>query len=237
MNLNNNLDLVRAEYLRRLSLGNGTLLRQIGEHIASRTGKLLRPHMLLAAAATRGPETLNSHRTLLLAVAVEMLHNASLLHDDVLDHATTRRTLPSANALWGNNVAVLAGDYLLAQTMTLLHEADDPDAAQRINNTVKLMVEAELLQHQLLSGALQPSAELYLQIVDGKTAALFATAAALGNPLYNDFGLHFGRLFQLQDDIADNEDTPYTRTLIQQEKKALAHCTQLQENEFTKYII
>lgn len=218
MTLNNKLDQVRDEYLRRLSTGDGILLSQIEQHIASHMGKMLRPQLLLMSAATLGEEVLDSRRTLLLAVAIEMLHNASLLHDDVIDHADNRRGQSSVNHRFGNTAAILAGDYMLAQVMSILHEVNDTDAATRINRTVITMVEAELLQ-------LQPTpqtADNYLRIIDGKTAALFATACALGNPEYEEFGLHYGRLFQLHDDIADHEDTPFTTTLIAQEEAILS---------------
>lgn len=220
MTLKTKLDEVRAEFLRRLSLGDGLLLHQIEDHITARLGKMLRPQLLLASAATLGNDALNSRRTLLLAVAVEMLHNASLLHDDVIDHADQRRGQPSVNSRWGNTAAVLAGDYLLAQVMAILHEVDDPEAARRINLTVQTMVEAELIQ--LETNAKPLTADTYLKIIDGKTASLFATACALGNPQYEAFGLHYGRLFQLRDDQADNETTPFTESLIALEEKTLA---------------
>lgn len=222
MNLKTRLDDVRAEYLRRLSPTDDTsLLAQIEQHITARMGKMLRPQLLLLAADTLGQA--DTPRTTLLAVAVEMLHNASLLHDDVIDHDDLRRGQPSANARFGNTAAVLAGDYLLAQVMTILHEVDDRDAALLVNRTVTTMVQAELLQLQTSNEKfLIPNSSTYLRIIDGKTASLFACACALGNPLYYDFGLHYGRLFQLRDDIADHEDTPFTAKLIEQETAALA---------------
>ena len=220
MTLDLKLEQVQEEYLRRLSLGDGELLKQIERHILSRMGKMLRPRLLLMSAQTQGDEAFESRRTLLLAVAVEMLHNASLLHDDVIDHSDSRRGQPSVNAHFGNTAAVLAGDYLLAQVMKILHEVNDPDAAHRINNTVITMVEAELIQLDCQKGPFDSST--YLKIIDGKTASLFATACALGNPDYEEFGLHYGRLFQLRDDVADNEDGPFTAELIEKENAALA---------------
>lgn len=220
MTLKPKLDEVRTEFLRRLTLGDGSLLHHIEEHITARLGKMLRPQLLLASAATLGDDVLNARRTLLLAVAVEMVHNASLLHDDIIDHADQRRGQPSVNSLWGNTAAVLAGDFLLSQVMSILHEVDDPEAARRINRTVQTMVEAELLQLELKDKPL--TADTYLRIIDGKTASLFATACALGNPRYESFGLHYGRLFQLRDDQADNEATLFTDSLIADEEKTLA---------------
>lgn len=213
-----NLEAVRQEYLRRMTQGDGKLLQQVEQYVVSRGGKMLRPQLTLMAAATLGDDALNSRRTLLLATCVEMLHNASLLHDDVIDHADNRRGQPSVNAQWDNGIAVLVGDYHLAQIMHLLDEADDKEASRLINNTVIAMVEAELMAKE----ATKPTKEQYLRIIDGKTARLFATACALGNPVYEEFGLHYGRLFQLRDDVADNESTQWTDELIASEEDILA---------------
>lgn len=230
MNLEPNIEQVRQEYLRRVTGGNGALLHDVQAHIASRMGKMLRPRLTLLAAATLGDDHLNSRRTLLLAVAVEMLHNASLLHDDVIDRADTRRGIPSVNARWGNPVAVLVGDYLLAQIMNLLDEVDDRDATRLINSTVIQMVQSELLQQETAVSGQQTAdsnnrqqltASSYLAVIDGKTARLFATACALGNPLYEDFGLHYGRLFQMRDDIADGEAPDFVNELIERETQEI----------------
>ena len=217
MNLKAKLDEVRTEYLNRLNVGGNTLLHEVTKYTTAHNGKMLRPRMLLAAAATRGEECLNARRTLLLAVCVEMLHNASLLHDDVIDLADSRRGRPSVNSHWGNKTAVLAGDYLLTLTMHILDEADDREATRRVTRTVKQMVEAELQQLPTDHCPLPT----YLKVIDGKTAALFATAAALGNPEYEPFGLHYGRLFQLRDDLADGELPPFGHELIKQEEDAI----------------
>ena len=223
MNLEANLQLVRQEYLQRMTRGNGELLREVEGYVTGRNGKMLRPQMLLAAAATLGEDCLKSRRTLLLAVCVEMLHNASLLHDDVIDHADSRRSRPSVNAQWNNGIAVLVGDYHLAQIMNLLDEVNDHNATRLINQTVMEMVESELLAQEI-DGKWQSTtmtAERYLRIIDGKTARLFATACALGNPDYEEYGLHYGRLFQLRDDQTDGEDNEFTADLIRQEEAAL----------------
>ena len=240
MNLEPELEQVRREYLRRMTQGDNTLLRQVEDYISARNGKMLRPRLLLTAAATRGDEALRSRRTQLLAVCVEMLHNASLLHDDIIDRADTRRGQPSVNARWGNATAVLVGDWILAQIMRLLDEVDDRQATRLVNNTVIDMVQAELLQltvagEQRIADSTRgqqsqappttnyplPTKENYLRIIDGKTARLFATACALGNPDYEDFGLHYGRLFQLRDDLADGEAPAFAQELIEQETQEI----------------
>ena len=241
MNLETNLieeqlGLVREEYLRRMTGGDGDLLRQVEAYSANRTGKMLRPRMLLAAYThndAAGHKDAAGHRdaagrvstvprrTLLLATAVEMLHNASLLHDDVIDRDLTRRGQPSVNAQWNNAVAVLVGDYHLVSIMQLLSEVGEQSVTDRFIATVKSMVEAELLQQDYSATQPLSSPATYLKIIDGKTANLFALAAELGDPALRDYGLHYGRLFQLRDDLADGEATPFTQQLIEQEEKAL----------------
>lgn len=220
MNWEPELQQVRQEYLRRLTVDtlDETALCDILAHIAAHPGKMLRPRLLLSAAATLGDDVLASRRTLLLAVCVEMLHNASLLHDDIIDRDDTRRGQPSVNALWGNAKAVLAGDWLLAQIMRLLDEVDDRSATRIVNDTVIAMVQAELLAQENSGKLDQPT---YMRIIDGKTARLFATACALGNPLYEDFGLHYGRLFQMRDDIADGEAPDFVQQLIDREQQEI----------------
>lgn len=226
MNLRTKLEEVRQEYLRRMTRGHLPLLREVEDYVTSHDGKMLRPRLTLLAAAERGEAHFDSRRTLLAATCVEMLHNVSLLHDDVIDKAETRRATASVNARWGNGVAVLVGDYLLAQIMQLLDEIDDSAAARRINSTVTAMVEAELLNQQVIGGEAL-TRDTYLAIIDGKTARLFATAAALGNPDFEDFGLHYGRLFQLRDDQADGESTPFTDALIEEEEQILGRIATL----------
>ena len=221
MNIEDRLDEVRQEYLQRMTRGDSHLLQEVEAHITARDGKMLRPRMTLLAAASLGHEHLYSRHTLLAAVCVEMLHNTSLIHDDVIDQDLTRRGQPSVNARWGTGVAVLVGDYLMAQIMDLLNEIGDTAVTSRICNTVAAMTEAELLAQELLKQSSNQTIEQYLQIIDGKTARLFATACALGNPAYEEFGLHYGRLFQLRDDIADREDTPFTHRLLHEEETLL----------------
>jgi heptaprenyl diphosphate synthase len=130
------IDAVRTEFLRRMTRGNLAILREVEQYATAQLGKMLRPRLTLAAAATLGTEVLHSRRTLLMAVCVEMLHNASLFHDDIIDRAATRRGQPSVNARWGNGVAVLVGDYILAQIMDLLDEVYDREAQHIVNGTV-----------------------------------------------------------------------------------------------------
>ncbi len=206
------LETVRHEYLHRMTQGHGRLLRQVEQYAVARNGKMLRPRLLLLAAASVSPDRLHEQRTLLLATAMEMLHNASLLHDDVIDHADRRRGRASVNAQWSNSIAVLVGDYHLARIMELLDDVGDADASRMVNQTVMAMVEAELLQQEHLASRAMTEDD-YITVVDGKTANLFATAAALGNSDWKNAGLNYGRLFQICDDIRDKEAPPFAQQL------------------------
>lgn len=217
MNLEQIIEQVKTEYIKRMTQGDGNLLCQVEKYIATLTGKMLRPRMTVLSSATLGESFPSSRRTILLATCVEMLHNASLLHDDVIDVAERRRGELSVNKKWSNSVAILVGDYHFAKIMELLDEIGDAEVSRMINNTVKKMVEAELLQQEILSGR-EITEEDYLSIIDGKTANLFATAAALGNPAYWEFGLKYGRLFQIYDDIRDNEAPEFIETIIEQNR-------------------
>lgn len=218
MNLEDRLAEVRSEYRRRLSASGG-LLHEVEVHLGRTVGKMLRPRLTLLAADTLGHA--GTRRTLLAATCVEMLHNASLLHDDIIDHADQRRGQSSVNARWGNGVAVLVGDYHLAQIMTLLDEMDDREATRMVNQTVIDMVQSELLQKEVGLGMQELTPDTYLRIIDGKTASLFATACALGNPTLGDFGLHYGRLFQLRDDMADGEAPDFAKQFIDSEMQEI----------------
>ena len=105
--------------------------------------------------------------------------------------------------------------------MELLEEVGDADVSRRVCDTVKTMVEAELLQQEVLAGK-ELTEEVYLSIVDGKTARLFATAAALGNPACQDSGLTYGRLFQMRDDLQDHEAPQFAPALLLREERRWA---------------
>ncbi|MBR1799228.1 MAG: polyprenyl synthetase family protein [Bacteroidales bacterium] len=215
MNIENRLQDVRNEYRQRLLHVQGTLLQQVDAHALAHQGKMLRPQLTLLAAALLGNEALQSRITMLKAVAVEMLHNASLLHDDVIDQASQRRGQPSVNNKWNEKVAILVGDYHLALLMQLLDEINDRETSRRINDTVIAMCRSELLQQEVLAGR-EMDCDIYQQIIEGKTARLFATACAIVNPALETFGLHFGCLFQLRDDMQDAESTIWTAELANQ---------------------
>jgi octaprenyl-diphosphate synthase len=145
-----------------------------------------------------------------LATAVEFIHTASLLHDDVVDESHQRRGQPSANDAFGNQTSVLVGDFLFARAFELMVSIEQAEILQILAKASTTITEGEVLQLSL-AGNIDTREEDYLRVVAAKTSALFAAAtevgAVLGNPQYRqamrDFGYYFGLAFQLIDDVLD----------------------------------
>lgn len=211
------LSRVVDEYRNRLGQGSVELLRQVDGQLAVSIGKMLRPRLVLLSAAILDEKLISDRRTILLATAAEMLHNASLLHDDVIDGSSERRGRPSVNSRWDNRTAILTGDYHLAQVMQIMDEVGDRNATQKLIETVIAMTSAELLQIETRDNA--SNSDIYSRITCGKTARLMATCCAFGNPGLEQFGLHYGMAFQLRDDIDDSEATPFTAQMLENEIK------------------
>jgi octaprenyl-diphosphate synthase len=148
-------------------------------------------------------------RVVPLAVGIEYIHMASLLHDDVVDGAHTRRGRPSANALFGNQAVVLGGDYFYAKALWLYANYGNLQAVEMVSRAVMHMSQSQLLE--LLALGKPISEEEYFRIIDGKTGALFGASMGVGalmaeSPLAEEFfqmGLKVGRAFQLIDDALD----------------------------------
>ena len=181
------------------------LLGEVLRHVASRKGKMLRPRLVLLATGAGGGDPA-ADSSVMLAAAVELVHNASLLHDDVVDLSLERRGQPSANSLFGNKVAILSGDYLLAKAMELVDRSGVAGASSTLLAAVRTMSEGELLQ--LSNTNLKPQLPAYLDIIGRKTASLMAASCLLGCELLYDFGYNYGMAFQISDDIADGDTLP-----------------------------
>jgi len=185
------------------------LIGTIGEHVLSSGGKRLRPALLFLAAELCG---YTGPRRVQVAAAVELLHTASLLHDDVVDLGEVRRGRPSANAVWGNSRAVLVGDFCLARASGMIVEDGDLEILWIFANTIGLMAEGELLQ---LQRSFDPSVTEvhYYGVIDRKSAALISAASEAGAILGGvtraerrrlaEFGREMGLAFQLRDDALD----------------------------------
>ena len=185
------------------------ILEDICRHILNSGGKRLRPLMLLLAAKTCG-YTGNKHIN--LACVIEYIHTATLLHDDVIDHAEVRRGNSSANKLWGNQSTILAGDFFFSKAFSIAIETGDLKSLQVIANAAKLIAEGETFQVSKTDDPLV-SEEDYLYIVKNKTAILLAAASRIGGILgkvpektekaLEDYGLNLGIAFQIMDDVMD----------------------------------
>lgn len=182
------------------------LVEDVGRYILSAGGKRLRPLLMMEVCKVLGGDV---ERVIPLAVGIEYIHMASLLHDDVVDGAHTRRGRPSANVLFGNQVVVLGGDYFYAKALWLYANYGNLQAVEMVSRAVMHMSQSQLLE--LLSLGKLISEEEYFRIIDGKTGTLFGASMGVGalmaeSPLAEEFyqmGLKVGRAFQLIDDALD----------------------------------
>ncbi len=187
------------------------LVDLIARYILRQKGKKIRPLLVLLAAKVTGGVNERTYRGALL---VELLHTATLVHDDVVDNADKRRGFWSINAIFKNKAAVLMGDYLLSRGLLIAVEGKDHDFLKVITNTVKRMSEGELLQIQK-TRKLDIDEKTYFNIISDKTASLLETCCLIGalsstdNPEYHEamknFGESIGIAFQIRDDVLDYE--------------------------------
>jgi len=186
-----------------------SLLDRIMQYIVKRKGKQMRPMFVLLSAKLHGEINDSSYRA---ASLVELLHTATLVHDDVVDEAFERRGFFSINALWKNKIAVLVGDYLLSKGLLLSLENKDFTILTILSNAVKNMSEGELLQMEKTRN-LNFDESVYYEIINGKTESLLASSCAAGaSSVSNDsevieqmraFGENVGMAFQIKDDLFD----------------------------------
>jgi len=192
------------------------LLKIILNYVFRRKGKQMRPLLVFLSARLNGEI---SEPAYIAATLIELLHTASLVHDDVVDNSAERRGALSINALWNSKIAVLLGDYLLSKGLLISIEKNRTDMLEIVSEAVKSMTEAELLQLQK-SRKLNIREEDYFRIITGKTAALISACTACGAKsttddqdvinVMKDFGESLGIAFQIRDDILDYESTGLT---------------------------
>lgn len=185
------------------------LLDHIMNYIVKRKGKQMRPMFVFLTAGLTGEINESTHRG---AALIELLHTATLVHDDVVDDANYRRGFFSVNALWKNKIAVLVGDYLLSRGLLLSVDNDDFHLLKIVSNAVKEMSEGELLQIAK-ARKLDIDEEIYYDIIRQKTASLMASCCAVGASSNNsspetiqkmrEFGEKVGMAFQIKDDLFD----------------------------------
>lgn len=185
------------------------MIPEVANHLISSGGKRLRPMLTLAAASICGYEG-DHHVT--LATAVEFMHTATLLHDDVVDESNLRRGKSTARTIWGNQASVLVGDYLLGQAFRMMVDVGSLDALDVLSTAATVIAEGEVLQLSVAKN-METTEDEYLQVIRAKTAALFAAAAEVGPIVANSapairaalasYGMSLGYAFQLVDDALD----------------------------------
>jgi octaprenyl-diphosphate synthase len=186
-----------------------TMIPEVAQHLISSGGKRLRPMLTLATAQLSGVGG-NGH--IRLAAAVEFMHTATLLHDDVVDESDLRRGKPSARKVWGNEASVLVGDFLLGQAFRMMVEVGSLPCLDVLSTAAAVIAEGEVMQLAAAKNTATTEDD-YLAVIRSKTAALFAAAAEVG-PLLAEtdeakrracrsYGMNLGVAFQLIDDALD----------------------------------
>lgn len=197
------------EAFRKTLYSDNPLLEQAVEHLLKAPGKQLRPLLVLLAARMVGEV---NEKVIRVALALEMLHTASLVHDDVVDESDRRRGLPSVNALLSNQVAVLAGDFVLSKALECAAQTEDVRVVRYIAQLGQSLANGELLQLDSQDSEVLSEA-VYFDIIGRKTASLFSLCARLGAMMAGgteaeaerlaQYGKLIGICFQLRDDVFD----------------------------------
>ncbi len=201
------LDQLQALLQRELA-SDDPFIGELVRHVLDARGKLIRPALVCLSAQASGGA---GEARLWIAAAVELIHIASLIHDDIIDASDVRRGVTTVNAQWGNQIAVLLGDYLFAKAFDLLSRVRHPDVAPALAMATVKMSQAEILQ---IKYGREPHDDeaIYLQIIAGKTAQLFSAACRAGALIARDpqaadllgtYGLQWGMAFQITDDALD----------------------------------
>lgn len=185
------------------------LINRLSDYIIGAGGKRLRPRLLLLAAHACGHGSDKAHTA---AAIIEFIHTATLLHDDVVDESKLRRGRETANERWGNEAAVLVGDFLYSRAFEMMVEMDSMRVMQILAGTTNTIAEGEVMQLMNIHDADTTKAR-YWQVIESKTAVLFAAAARIGailaeqdqtvEQLLSAYGSRLGRAFQLVDDALD----------------------------------
>ncbi|GIK85371.1 MAG: octaprenyl diphosphate synthase [Betaproteobacteria bacterium] len=195
--------------LRESLASDVALIRQVADYIIGGGGKRLRPALLLLTAGATG---YSGREHYLLAAVLEMIHTATLLHDDVVDESSLRRGRATANATFGNATAVLVGDFLHSRAFQLLVGVGRAPVLRIVSDATNVIAEGEVLQ-LMSSGRANVDESAYLEVIQRKTAKLFEAAARLGAVLgdatperedaFARYGMHLGTAFQIMDDVLD----------------------------------
>ena len=210
-------DLEQTDVLLHARLSsNVALINQMSSYIISAGGKRLRPLLLLLCARATNYQG-KHHR--LMAVVIELIHTATLLHDDIVDESATRRGKDTANEVWGNAASVLVGDFLYSRAFEMMVEPDSMKIMKILSKATNEIAQGEVLQLLNCQNADLTETEYY-QVIERKTAVLFQAATQIGGILsevdstqeqaLKDYGLHLGNAFQIIDDVLDYESDSET---------------------------
>ena len=208
--MKNELDQMNKILVNRLD-SNVDLISQMSHYIISSGGKRIRPLLLLLCARATDYDG-DYHYS--MAVVIELIHTATLLHDDVVDQSTTRRGQETANELWGNAPSVLVGDFLYSRAFEIMVEPNSMEIMKILSKATNQISEGEVLQLLNIKNANVTQKEYY-RVIERKTACLFKAACQIAGILSNSnqkvieamgkFGMHLGNAFQIIDDTLDYE--------------------------------
>lgn len=204
-------DLKRVDVtILEFAVGKSPLIAEISNHLISSGGKRIRPILLILAAKLCGSKDESANHN--LAAAVELIHSATLLHDDVVDDSDVRRGKKTANAIWDNKATILVGDYLFSIAFQLMVRSKNLDILDILAKASSVMADGEVMQLEN-SNNIHLTEKDYLEIIFGKTAVLFEAACQSGALISDassqevtalrDFGKNLGIIFQIVDDLLD----------------------------------
>ena len=209
----NKLDSVSQQIKYKLASEINLIHKMTSYHFKS-GGKRIRPLLTLGSAKLCGYE--NGNRDINLAACIELIHNATLLHDDVIDNSELRRGIQSSNAIWGNQSSILVGDYLFSRCFEIMVEDGSQEILKLLSSTSSKIAQGEVLQLEY-KGELDILEETYFNIINSKTATLFAAATRVGACITNkskkekdaleSYGRNLGLAFQIADDALDYYST------------------------------
>jgi len=209
----NKLDNVNQQIKYKLASEINLIHKMTDYHLKS-GGKRIRPLLTLGSAKLCGYE--NGNRDVNLAACVELIHNATLLHDDVIDNSYFRRGIKTSNTIWGNQSSILVGDYLLSRCFEMMVEDGSQEILKLLSSTSSKIAQGEVLQLEY-KGEIDILEEIYFDIINSKTAALFAAATKVGACIANkskkekdaleSYGKNLGLAFQIADDTLDYYST------------------------------
>lgn len=192
----------------RIFFCDNLLIKDIGEHIKQFPGKRVRPSLLILTARGSGYK---GQEHIKVAASVELIHTASLIHDDIIDNAKTRRGQSSVNYKWGQDIALLTADYIYSKSFTLLSQTLTPESLSILSEAASRMCKAELMQVQFKNN--NTTYNDYFKIIENKTAFFFSACTALGSIIaqspmwkilkFKDYGFNYGIAFQIIDDTLD----------------------------------